>query len=203
MLKKYAVVLAGLVFTVACSQTDAGITTKVKTKMAADTTVKAYEINVDTKNHVVTLSGDVDTSAAKEQAIQIARGTEGVTDVIDQIHVKETAATGGLIEESKEQGREAANKVEGAAKSAGNAVEGAAKSTGNAVKDAAITTAVKAKFIADSSVKGLRIDVDTDNGVVTLTGAASSRAEADRAVVLARNTDGVVRVVDNMHIGTR
>jgi hyperosmotically inducible protein len=192
MLKKYAVVLAGLVFTVACSQTDAGITTKVKTKMAADTTVKAYEINVDTRNHVVTLSGDVDTSAAKEQAIQIARGTEGVTDVIDQIHVKETAATGGLLEESKEQGREAANKVEGAAKSAGNAV-----------KDAAITTAVKAKFIADSSVKGLRIDVDTDNGVVTLTGAASSRAEADRAVVLARNTDGVVRVVDNMHIGAR
>ena len=40
-----AVVLA---FTVACSQSDAGITTAVKSKMAADDTVKAYKIDVDT-----------------------------------------------------------------------------------------------------------------------------------------------------------
>ena len=36
----------GLVFTVACSQTDAGITTKVKTAMAADPVVKAYQVDV-------------------------------------------------------------------------------------------------------------------------------------------------------------
>ena len=48
------------VFTVACAQTDAGITTNVKTKMAADDTVKAYQIDVDTRNGVVTLSGAVE-----------------------------------------------------------------------------------------------------------------------------------------------
>ena len=84
-----AVVLA---FTVACSQTDAGITTAVKSKMAADDTVKAYKIDVDTQNKVVTLSGDVDTSAQREQAVVLARNTKGVADVIDRLVVNPTAA---------------------------------------------------------------------------------------------------------------
>src|SRR5258706_12428932 len=87
MLQRFAVVLsaAGLAMTVACSQSDPGITTAVKTKLAADDTVKAYQINVDTANHVVTLTGNVDSAAAKEQAIIIARRTNGVNDVVDHI----------------------------------------------------------------------------------------------------------------------
>src|SRR2546429_6537510 len=74
---------AGLVMTVACSQTDPGITTAVKTKFAADDTVKAYQIDVDTSKGVVTLTGTVEVPAAKEQAVLIARRTDGVKDVID------------------------------------------------------------------------------------------------------------------------
>ncbi len=98
MLRKLAGVLAaaGMVVTVACGQTDAGITTNVKTRLAADDTVKAYQVDVDTQNHVVTLSGDVETAAAKERAIMLARETDGVRDVIDQIRVNETAATSGI-----------------------------------------------------------------------------------------------------------
>src|SRR5687767_6235808 len=95
MLHRCAAVLAAAIMTVACAQTDAGITTNVKTKLAADDTVKAYQVDVDTRNGVVTLSGDVETTAAKEQAILIARGTDGVRDVIDQIRVGEAAATAG------------------------------------------------------------------------------------------------------------
>jgi hypothetical protein len=71
---------AGLVFTVACAQTDAGITTAVKSKLAADDTVKAYQVNVTTDNKVVTLEGEVDSAAAETMAIQIARDTDGVRD---------------------------------------------------------------------------------------------------------------------------
>ena len=88
-----AVVLA---FTVACSQTDAGITTAVKSKLAADDTVKAYKVDVDTHNKVVTLSGDVETPAQREHAVLIARNTDGVADVIDQLRVNPTAATSGV-----------------------------------------------------------------------------------------------------------
>ena len=68
---------AALLFTVACGQTDAGITTAVKTKLAADDTVKAYQVDVDTSNKVVTLRGDVETMAQKEHAVTIARNTSG------------------------------------------------------------------------------------------------------------------------------
>ena len=88
-----AVVLA---FTVACSQTDAGITTAVKSKLAADDTVKAYKVDVDTANTVVTLSGEVDTAAQRAHAVMIARNTDGVADVIDQLRVNPTAATSGV-----------------------------------------------------------------------------------------------------------
>jgi hypothetical protein len=88
-----AVVLA---FTIACSQTDAGITSAVKSKMAADDTVKAYKVDVDTHNKVVTLTGEVDTEAQRAQAVMIARNTDGVADVVDQLRVNPTAATSGI-----------------------------------------------------------------------------------------------------------
>jgi len=188
MLQKCATLIAaaGLVVTVACAQTDTGITTNVKTKFATDDTVKAYQVDVTTRNGVVTLSGDVDTAAAKEQAVRIARDTEGVRDVIDQIRVNETAATGGFFdrgigERASEAGRDAAG----------------------AFSDAAITATVKGKFLADDTVKGLQIDVDTKAGVVMLNGTVASRAEADRAVMLARNTEGVDHVVDNVRVSAR
>jgi len=58
--------------------------------------------------------------------------------------------------------------------------------TGAAVSDAAITTKVKAKFAADSTVSATKIHVDTDNGVVKLTGTAKSQDEAAKAAKLRR-----------------
>ena len=102
MLRRVASLLGIAVFTLsmtACSKSDPGITTAVKTKMAADDTVKAYKIDVDTKNAVVTLSGTVDTADAKTRAVELARSTKGVTDVVDQLSVAPAAvATSGASE---------------------------------------------------------------------------------------------------------
>jgi hyperosmotically inducible protein len=208
MLQRCAAVLAAAIMTVACAQTDAGITTNVKTKLAADDTVKAYQVDVDTRNGVVTLSGDVETTAAKEQAIQIARGTDGVRDVIDQIRVGEAAATVGTRDNDVDVDDDLENKARaGAAEVREEGREAAAKAgevagrAGVAVTDAAITSAVKAKFLADTTVQGLKIDVDTNGGMVTLNGMVSSRAEADRAMNLARNTTGVKGVHSNLKVG--
>src|ERR1700741_5261 len=94
MYQKFAMLLSavGCVFAVACSQSDPGITTAVKTKLAEDDTVKAYQIDVDTANGVVTLKGTVETPAAKDQAVTIARNTNGVRDVVDQLMVNAQAA---------------------------------------------------------------------------------------------------------------
>ena len=68
------------------------------------------------------------------------------------------------------------------------------------VADSAITTSLKAKFLADSTVRSADISVDTNNGVVTLSGTAPSPAAHTLAVELARNTDGVKRVDDQIKV---
>jgi osmotically-inducible protein OsmY len=70
---------------------DAAITASVKSKMAADTTVPAMKINVDTKDGAVTLTGEVGEAAAKAKAETIAKGVEGVKSVTNNITVKPPA----------------------------------------------------------------------------------------------------------------
>jgi hyperosmotically inducible protein len=66
--------------------------------------------------------------------------------------------------------------------------------------DAAISSKIKAKMALDDSVRALRIDVTTQGSTVTLSGQARSKAEHDRAVQLARETDGVSHVVDRIEV---
>ena len=66
--------------------------------------------------------------------------------------------------------------------------------TGAALSDAAITKKVKAKFASDSTVSATKIHVDTDNGVVKLTGTAKSQDEAAKAAEIAKSTEGVASV---------
>ncbi len=67
---------------------DATITAKVKSKFVADDQLKAHEINVDTKNGVVTLSGSVSDPGSKERAATVAREVEGVTSVDNKLTVR-------------------------------------------------------------------------------------------------------------------
>jgi hypothetical protein len=128
-----AVVLA---FTVACSQTDAGITTAVKSKLAADDTVKAYKVDVDTANKVVTLSGEVDTQAQRAHAVMIARNTDGVADVIDQLRVNPTAATSG-VDIDADVDVDVDNKLEADVKRGAEATADAAKRGAQKTKEGA------------------------------------------------------------------
>lgn len=64
---------------------DAGITARVNAGLAKDSELSAIRIDVDTKDHVVTLSGPVKNAAAKERATQIARGVDGVTGVANNL----------------------------------------------------------------------------------------------------------------------
>jgi len=67
------------------SASDTTITTAVKNKLAADPTTSAAKIDVDTSNGVVTLSGKVPTAAEKSEAERIARNTQGVRQVVNNI----------------------------------------------------------------------------------------------------------------------
>ena len=62
------------------------------------------------------------------------------------------------------------------------------------VDDTWITTKVKSSLLADTAVAGTKIDVDTVNGVVYLTGTASTQAQADQAKKVAAGIQGVTKV---------
>lgn len=195
MRKIFQVLLASsIAVAMACAASDPGITTAVKSKLAADDTVKAYQINVDTQGGVVTLTGTVATAAARDRALEVARGTDGVTRVEDRLTVN---AAGTVDERGEAAARDAAAKTEGAADRAGDAAAGA----GAAVTDAGITAAVKTRLLADPDVAGLKIDVDTHDKVVTLTGTVKSAAQKTEAASIARDTTGVTRVVNNLKVG--
>jgi hyperosmotically inducible protein len=67
------------------------------------------------------------------------------------------------------------------------------------VKDSVITTKIKAKLAEEHLASAKHIKVDTDkNGVVWMTGTANSQSEIDKAVALARDTEGVKSV--NSHL---
>jgi len=200
-MKRYSAflgILAAALIAVACAQTDAGITTKVKSKLAADDTVKAYQIDVDTKDKVVTLSGSVDSPAAKDQAVAIARGTQGVADVVDNITVGGETTTAG-------EGGMPAPGGEGDAAMGGNAPNPEPdRPVGTVMDDAGITTAVKAKLLADPMVGGFKIDVETRDGIVFLTGdPIKGQAEIDQAIKLATETAGVKSVESKLVIGDK
>jgi osmotically-inducible protein OsmY len=67
---------------------DGAVTAKIKAKMALDDSVKALDIDVDTVGTTVTLSGVVATDAQRQKALQLARETEGVKQVVDQLRVQ-------------------------------------------------------------------------------------------------------------------
>jgi hyperosmotically inducible protein len=67
---------------------EAGLTSKIKAKMALDDRVKALAINVTTRGTTVTLSGTVGSTFERDRALALARETDGVTEVIDDLHLR-------------------------------------------------------------------------------------------------------------------
>ncbi|MES1240300.1 MAG: BON domain-containing protein [Acidobacteriota bacterium] len=75
------------------------------------------------------------------------------------------------------------------------------RSPGTQVDDAAITAAVKAKLAADGDINPFNIDVDTNEGVVTLQGRVEKEEARTKAEQLARDTNGVKRVINLVKVG--
>ena len=67
-------------------------------------------------------------------------------------------------------------------------------------EDGWITTKIKSEFAVDKLVSATDISVNTDNGVVHLTGVAKNQAEANRAIEIARSVKGVRSVRNGMQI---
>ena len=82
----------------------------------------------------------------------------------------------------------------------GERVADAGARVAESVSEASVTGKIKAKMALDDQISARAIDVTTEGTTVTLTGAVGSEAERERAVRLARETDGVTNVLDRLTI---
>jgi hyperosmotically inducible protein len=97
--------------------------------------------------------------------------------------------TGTNTEKAREVGAQVAEKTAVAANQARRALN-----------EGAITAKIKAKMALDDSVKALDIDVDTVGTTVTVSGVVTSEAQRQRALALARETEGVKQVIDQLQV---
>jgi osmotically-inducible protein OsmY len=77
------------------------------------------------------------------------------------------------------------------------------QTVGAQVDDSWVTTKVNSKFAASSKVRMTNISVQTDEGVVTLTGRVEDEEARREAVALARQTEGVKSVRDLLEVGSQ
>jgi osmotically-inducible protein OsmY len=74
------------------------------------------------------------------------------------------------------------------------------KTVGETIDDATVTARVKTTLLNDPEVSGLRIDVDTFKGIVTLSGAVKTPVERDKAIAVARRVGGVKDVKSTLQV---
>jgi len=142
---------------------DSTITARINSAMVKDDLVKAHQVDVDTVDGHVTLTGVVKTRQESRRAAELAGSVPGVKSVKNNLQIGE-------------------------------------KSWGEAFNDKWLGSKIKSKLIAEPEIRSLNIDVDVDKGIVTLTGIVGSRNQKNRALELAKATEGVVRVVDNLKV---
>ncbi|MCI0411202.1 BON domain-containing protein [bacterium] len=203
----------------ACSASnDARITTEVKAKITDDEILDATDISVDTKEGVVTLEGKITQQDQEAHAIQLARSVPQVKDVVSRLQVEPQIGSTNLDEKMEETAENAGKKLEETAEKTGEKIDGAGEkiaetadkaedkiddvNVGEMVDDASTTAKVKLALAKDDQVAAYRIDVDTKNGVVTLTGKVKNAAEAAQAVKVAESIEGVKKVNSDLVVGS-
>lgn len=175
---------------------DSWLTAKVQAQFFADDDIKSRFIDVETDDAVVTLSGFVETDDVRRQALAIARNTDGVRQVQDDLLIGQLppdrqAAIPEPIETTPERGSVATG---------GDGTVTPAPAEASALADETVRSLIQAKYFLSPSLKSRRIDVQSVNGVVTLRGEVAGDNERAQALLLARTTEGVERVEDSLTI---
>lgn len=201
---------------------DGWLVMKVHSEFVDEDVLSGSNIDVDVKNGMVTLQGTVPSEAARARAIAVAKANDGVKGVTDQLKIAASTNRSARAEDKMDRAGDkaerqadkaadktarAADKAEDKMDRAGDKSANAAKKTGRAVDDGWIKSKLYAQYMADwnTVLDDSDIDVDVTNNMVVLNGTVKSAAAKAKAVAIAKATDGVKGVKDNLRVvaGTR
>jgi osmotically-inducible protein OsmY len=194
---------------------DGWLVMKIHSEFVNEDVLAGSNIDVDVKNGVVTLQGTVPSEAARARAIASAKNNDGVKNVVDQLRIAPAAADRGTIDRAQDKTARAADKAadktaraadkaEDKLDRAGEKSANAAQKTGRAIDDGWIKSKIYAQYMTEwnTVLDDSDIDIDVKNNMVTLSGTVKSAAAKAKAVSIAKATDGVKGVTDNLRVGT-
>ena len=156
---------------------DAWIDGKAEATLLFNGNLNSFDINTDVQDGKVILTGKVDNSVDKKLAEELVANIDGVTDVDNQLTIVEEHDSEAMDGDDMDMD----------------------SATGK-LTDAKIATVIKTRLLMDSDISGFDIDVDVEQGNVTLTGTVDSDAERDLAVEIAKNATDVTDVEDNLKV---
>ena len=148
---------------------DAWLTTKVKTAFLFHRNVSASQTEVNSKDGIVTLRGEANSQAQRELTTEYAKDVEGVKGVNNKMTVAKISKMPG-------------------------------ETMGENIDDASITAQAKMALLFHRSTSASNTKVETNKGIVTLSGKARNGAEKDLVTKLVTDINGVKSVVNNMTI---
>ncbi len=194
---------------------DGWLVMKIHSEFVDEDVLSGSNIDVDVKNGVVTLQGTVPSEAARARAIQSAKNNDGVKNVVDQLRIGAAVHDNGKVDRAQDKTvaaadraadktARAADKAEDKMDRAGDKTANAAQKTGRAVDDGWIKSKIYAQYMTEwnTVLDDSDIDIDVQNNMVTLNGTVKSAAAKAKAVSIAKGTDGVKGVKDNLRVGT-
>jgi osmotically-inducible protein OsmY len=167
--------------------TDSEMEKAIQARWNANPAFNDLKVSANAKENEATISGTVATEGLRTEAVSLAKGVSTGLVVTDKIDVKPHELT--RAEYTEDMAREARER----AKSAGDKI-------GNAIEDAWIHTKITAKLVKDNDTPAHKINVDVDNQVVTLRGTVRTAAAKSEAERIAKETDGVKRVINMLKI---
>jgi hyperosmotically inducible protein len=106
--------------------------------------------------------------------------------------------TNEALKQAGKVAREGMREAGDLARDAGQVAREGTREAGQLLAQGGLTAKVKTALLADETVPGTRIDVDTQGNTVTLSGGLASQVEIDRALAIARGVEGVERVENRL-----
>ena len=194
---------------------DGWLVMKIHSEFVDEDVLSGSNIDVDVKNGMVTLQGTVPSEAARARAIASAKNNDGVKGVTDQLRIAPALRDNGKMDRAQDKTArtadkagdkmaKAADKAEDKMDKAGDKTVSGARKAGRAIDDGWIKSKIYAQYMADwnTVLDDSDIDIDVENNVVTLNGTVKTAAAKAKAVSIAKATDGVKSVKDNLKVGT-
>lgn len=150
---------------------DAATTARIETLFLLNEHLNPFNINTTTKDGVVTLTGSVADEIQKDLATDLAKSADGVKDVVNNLTVVGTVVSSRPTRTWRER-----------------------------INDTTLAATVRSNLLYNKELKGLKIGVGVENGVVTLFGVVNTFFEKDRIEQIVLETRGVDKVVNNLTV---